>query len=58
MMWPAVVLAIALIVIAGVLVAIDAAISAFSKARAEELIKEGLSGAQRLVRSQEDSAPY
>ncbi|NLC98377.1 MAG: HlyC/CorC family transporter [Actinomycetales bacterium] len=58
MMWPAVVLAIALIVIAGVLVAIDAAISAFSKARAEELIEEGLAGAQRLVRILEDPAPY
>ena len=43
---------------AGVLVAIDAAISAFSKARAEELIEEGLAGAQRLVRILEDPAPY
>lgn len=57
-MWPAVLLAIALIVVAGVLVAIDAAISAFSKARAEELVEEGLPGAQRLVRILEDPAPY
>ena len=58
MMWPAVVLAIVLILLAGILVATDAAISAFSKARAEELVEEGNPGATRLLRIIEDPAPY
>lgn len=55
---PAIALAIALVVLAGVLVAVEAAISTFSKARAEELTDEGVAGAKRLARILEDPAPY
>ncbi len=58
MMWTAIILAIVLIAIAGVLMAIDAAISAFSKARAEELVDEGTRGAARLLTILDDPAPY
>ncbi len=54
---PAIALAIALVVLAGLLVAVEAAISTFSKARAEELTEEGIAGARRLARILEDPAP-
>ena len=44
--------------LAGTLASVDAAISAFSKARAEELAEEGRTGAARLVRMLDDPAPY
>ncbi|MDR7086570.1 CBS domain containing-hemolysin-like protein [Aeromicrobium panaciterrae] len=43
---------------AGLLVSVDAALSAFSKARAEELEDEGRAGAARLAEILEDPAPY
>jgi len=46
-----------LAVVAGFFASIDAALSAFSKARAEELASERRSGARRLVRILEDPAP-
>ncbi len=52
-----VVVAAVLAVVAGLFASIDAALSAFSKARAEELASEGRSGARRLVRILEDPAP-
>ncbi|MET0767023.1 MAG: DUF21 domain-containing protein, partial [Aeromicrobium sp.] len=55
---PAIVLAIFLVVLAGLLVAVEAAISTFSKARADELTEAGVGGAKRLVRILEDPAPY
>ena len=57
-MWQGVVIAFVLIVLAGLLVAIEAALSAFSKARAEELAEEGSPGAERLARILDDPAPY
>ncbi|TXJ07655.1 MAG: HlyC/CorC family transporter [Aeromicrobium sp.] len=57
-MWQGVAIAVVLIALAGLLVAIDAAISAFSKARAEELAEEGSPGAERLARILDDPAPY
>ncbi len=57
MVLPIVVSAI-LAVVAGLLVSVDAALSAFSKARAEELEDEGRSGAARLAEILEDPAPY
>jgi len=56
--WLPIVLSVVLAVIAGMLASVDAAISAFSKARAEELDDEGRGGAGRLVRILEDPAPY
>jgi CBS domain containing-hemolysin-like protein len=56
--WVPIVLSVVLAVVAGMLASVDAAISAFSKARAEELDDEGRSGAGRLVRILEDPAPY
>ncbi|MGA8850420.1 MAG: hemolysin family protein [Aeromicrobium sp.] len=47
-----------LAVTAGALASIDAAISAFSRARAEELREEGEAGAARLEAILEDPAPY
>ncbi len=47
-----------LAVIAGLLVSVDAALSSFSKARAEELDDEGRAGAGRLAEILEDPAPY
>lgn len=58
MSWPFLALAIALVGIAGVLVAVEAALSAFSKARAEELAEAGSAGARRLTRILDDPAPY
>ncbi|RLV56617.1 HlyC/CorC family transporter [Aeromicrobium phragmitis] len=52
------VLAVVLAVVAGVLVSIDAAISSFSRARAEELAESGSAGAKRLGTILEDPAPY
>jgi CBS domain containing-hemolysin-like protein len=57
MLLPIVVSAI-LAVVAGLLVSVDAALSAFSKARAEELEDEGRAGAARLAEILEDPAPY
>lgn len=51
-------LAAVLVVVAGVLVSIEAAISTFSKARADELAETGSPGAQRLTRILDDPAPY
>jgi len=53
-----IVLSVLLAVVAGTLASVDAAISAFSKARAEELDDEGRSGAARLVRILDDPAAY
>ncbi|WP_396127848.1 hemolysin family protein [Aeromicrobium panaciterrae] len=57
MLLPIVVSAV-LAVVAGLLVSVDAALSAFSKARAEELEDEGRAGAARLAEILEDPAPY
>lgn len=58
MSWLPIVLSVILAVVAGMLASVDAAISAFSKARAEELEDEGRSGAGRLAKILEDPAPY
>ncbi|OUZ07255.1 hypothetical protein BHE97_17270 [Aeromicrobium sp. PE09-221] len=52
------VLAVVLAVLAGILVSIEAAISSFSRARAEELAGSGSAGAKRLGTILEDPAPY
>ena len=52
-----VIVAALLAVIAGFLASIDAALSSFSKARAEELAGEGRGGARRLVHILQDPAP-
>ena len=52
------IVAIGLAVLAGVFASIDAAISAFSRARAEELRDEGKVGAARLERMLADPAPF
>ncbi len=57
MVLPIVVSAV-LAVVAGLLVSVDAALSSFSKARAEELDDEGRAGAGRLAEILEDPAPY
>ena len=57
MVLPIVVSAV-LAVVAGLLVSVDAALSSFSKARAEELGDEGRSGAARLAEILEDPAPF
>ncbi len=57
MVLPIVVSAV-LAVVAGLLVSVDAALSSFSKARAEELDDEGRTGAARLADILEDPAPY
>src|SRR5215207_4558490 len=57
-MWQQVVASALLALMAGTLASVDAAISAFSKARAEELDNEGRAGAGRLVRILEDPAAY
>jgi CBS domain containing-hemolysin-like protein len=53
-----VVVAGALVVLAGVFSAADAALTSYSRARAEELVGEGRPGAQRLVDLLDDRAPY
>lgn len=58
MTWLPLVSSVVLAVAAGVLASIDAALSSFSKARAEELAEEGRGGAGRLVRILDDPAPY
>jgi CBS domain containing-hemolysin-like protein len=58
MTWLPIVLSVVLAVVAGMLASVDAAISAFSKARAEELETEGRSGAAGLVRILDDPAAY
>jgi CBS domain containing-hemolysin-like protein len=57
-MWLPVVVSIVLAFIAGTLASVDAAVSSFSKARAEELDDEGRGGAGRLAHILEDPAPY
>jgi len=52
------VLAALLVVVAGVFSSADAALSSFSKARAEELSAEGRSGAGRLLAISEDPPRY
>ncbi len=58
MNWTLVVLAAVLAILAGLLASVDAAISSFSKARADELAGVGRSGAARLSRILEDPAPF
>jgi len=53
-----IVVSVVLAVVAGLLVSVDAALSSFSKARAEELDDEGRAGAARLAEILEDPAPY
>ncbi len=50
--------AVALIAVAGVLSAADAALISFSRARAEEIADEGRAGAKRLVRLLDDPPRY
>ncbi|MCW2823978.1 MAG: hypothetical protein JWQ91_895 [Aeromicrobium sp.] len=58
MTWLPIALSVLLAVLAGTLASVDAAISAFSKARAEELEDEGRSGAGRLAHVLDDPAAY
>jgi CBS domain containing-hemolysin-like protein len=53
-----IVLAAALVLLAGLFSAADAALTSFSRARAEELQGEGQAGAKRLVTILADPAPY
>ena len=53
-----VVTAAALVVLAGVFSAADAALTTYSRARAEELVGEGRAGSRRLVALLDDRAPY
>ncbi|TNC31448.1 hemolysin family protein [Mumia zhuanghuii] len=53
-----VVIAVALVGMAALLASVDAALSTFSKARADELVAEGRSGATRVARIVRDPAPY
>ena len=55
--WP-LVLAAALVVLAGLFSAADAALGSFSKARAEELLEDNRPGARRLVALLEDPPRY
>jgi CBS domain containing-hemolysin-like protein len=48
----------ALVVLAGVFSAADAALTTYSRARAEELVGEGRAGARRLLALLDDRAPY
>ncbi len=56
--WLPLVVAVVLAALAGTLASVDAAISAFSRARAEELADEGRAGAPRLVGMLDDPAPF
>ncbi|KHL12055.1 CBS domain containing-hemolysin-like protein [Mumia flava] len=56
--WWALGTAIALVLMAGLLASIDAALSTFSRARADELAEEGRSGAAALRRIVHDPAPF
>ena len=58
MNWTLILVAVLLALVAGVLASVEAAISSFSKARADELAGEGKGGAARLARILEDPAPY
>jgi CBS domain containing-hemolysin-like protein len=58
MSWAPILVSVALALVAGTLASVDAAISAFSKARAEELEDEGRGGAGRLAHILEDPAPF
>lgn len=49
--------AVILVIIAGALAAVDAALSSFSRARAEELAELGRPGARQLMRILDDPAP-
>lgn len=53
-----VVLAAALVVLAGLFSMADAALTSFSRARAEELLADGQAGSRRLVALLADPAPY
>jgi CBS domain containing-hemolysin-like protein len=57
-MFPLVVGSVLLAIAAGVLASIDAAVSSFSRARADELTEENRAGAARLGRILDDPAPY
>ena len=52
------VLAVVLVVLAGVLASVEAAMTAFSKVRAEELVRSGRRRAPRLRGLLDDPAPY
>jgi CBS domain containing-hemolysin-like protein len=52
------VIAAVLVVLAGVFSAADAALTSYSRARAEELVDEGRPGARQLVRLLDDRARY
>lgn len=58
MNWTVILAAFVLALLAGLLASIEAAISSFSKARAEELAADGRAGAARLARILDDPAPY
>ncbi len=58
MSWAPIFVSVALALVAGTLASVDAAISAFSKARAEELEDESRGGAARLAQILEDPAPF
>ncbi len=51
-------IAAALVVLAGVFSAADAALASYSRARAEELVADGRAGARRLVTMLDDRARY
>jgi CBS domain containing-hemolysin-like protein len=51
-------IAAALVVLAGIFSAADAALASYSRARAEELVGEGRAGARRLVTMLDDRARY
>ena len=52
------VVAAVLVVLAGLFSSVDAALASFSRARAEELLAEGRSGAKRLLAIVDDPARY
>ncbi len=58
MIVPLVIASVLLAVAAGVLASVDAAVSSFSRARAQELTEEHRGGAVRLGRILDDPAPY
>lgn len=58
MNWSLILVSVLLALLAGLLASVEAAISSFSKARADELAGEGKGGAARLARILDDPAPY
>ncbi|GAA2076432.1 hemolysin family protein [Aeromicrobium halocynthiae] len=56
-MTEAIVASVVLAVLAGLLASIEAALTSFSRARAEELVRDGRGGALRLVTVLDDPAP-